>query len=63
MQTVDARFPLEGMRFVQFLVPDTRRADLAAAIKAQCQALKHDAREAEILRFTQEAATTIEGWE
>jgi len=53
----------EGLRPVQFWVPDTRRADFAAIIQRQCRALTNDPAEADILNFTQEAATSIEGWQ
>jgi len=58
-----ARMRAQGLRPVQFWVPDTRHADFAATIKAQCRALTGDKAEAEILSFTEAAATMIEGWQ
>jgi hypothetical protein len=52
-----------GMRPVQFWVPNTRIPELAAKVRKQCQSLKGDPAETDVLRFTKEAAIHIEGWE
>ncbi|MGB4674162.1 MAG: antitoxin MazE family protein [Azovibrio sp.] len=52
-----------GLRPVQFWVPDTRSPEFAAQVRKQCQSLKNDPTEAEVLRFTEEAAAHVEGWE
>ena len=52
-----------GLRPVQFWVPDTRSPEFAAQMRKQCQSLKGDLAEADVLRFTEEAATHVEGWE
>ncbi|WP_017164731.1 antitoxin MazE family protein [Xanthomonas citri] len=52
-----------GLRPVQFWVPDTRSPEFAAQVRKQCQNLKGDPAETEVLRFTEEAATHVEGWE
>lgn len=57
------RMRAAGLRPVQFWVPDTRSPEFAAQVRQQCQSLKGDLAEAEILRFTEEAASEIEGWE
>ena len=51
-----------GMRPVQFWVPDTRAPGFAAEVQRQCRALQGSAAEAEVLRFTEESATLVEGW-
>lgn len=51
------------LRPVQFWVPDTRSAEFASQIRQQCQRIKGDVAEAEILRFTEDAAAHVEGWE
>jgi hypothetical protein len=56
------RMRAAGLRPVQFWVPDTRSPDFAARVRKQCRSLKSDPAEAEILHFTQEAATHVEGW-
>ncbi len=56
------RMRAAGLRPVQFWVPDTRSPEFAAQVRQQCQKLKGDLAEAEVLRFTEEAATHIEGW-
>jgi len=53
----------EGLRPIQFWVPDTRNDQFVATIKDQCLRLKNDHAEAKILRFTEEATSMIEGWE
>lgn len=52
-----------GMRPVQFWVPDIRIPEFAAKIRRQCQSLKNDPAETDVLHFTEEAAIHIEGWE
>lgn len=52
-----------GFRPVQFWVPDTRAADFAERVRQQCLKLKGDPAEADLLRFTEEAAGQIEGWQ
>jgi hypothetical protein len=44
-------------------VPDTRSPEFVAKIRSQCQSLKGDPAETDILGFTQEAASQIKGWE
>ncbi len=56
------RMRAAGMRPVQFWVPDTRAAGFAVELQRQCQALQGSAAEAEVLRFTEEAAAHVEGW-
>ena len=58
-----ARMRAAGLRPVQFWVPDTRSPEFATQVRQQCQSLKGDPAEADILRFTEEAATHVEGWE
>jgi len=57
------RMRAAGLRPVQFWVPDTRSPEFAAEIKRQCLGLRGDSTEAEVLRFTEEAASHVEGWE
>jgi hypothetical protein len=57
------RMRAAGLRPVQFWVPDTRSPEFAAQVRLQCQSLKGDPAEAEVLRFTEEAASHLEGWE
>jgi hypothetical protein len=52
-----------GLRPVQFWVPDTRSPEFAAQVRKQCQSLKGDTAEADVLRFTEEAASHLEIWE
>jgi hypothetical protein len=52
-----------GLRPVQFWVTDTRSPELAAQLRSQCLALKGDPSDADAVRFTEEAASHIEGWE
>jgi len=56
------RMRAAGLRPVQFWVPDTRAPEFVARVRRQCQSLKGDPAEAAVLRFTEEAATHIEGW-
>jgi len=53
---------IPGLRPVQFWVPDTRSPEFVAQVRQQCQNLKGDPAEADVVRFTEEAATHIEGW-
>jgi hypothetical protein len=57
------RLRAAGLRPVQFWVPDTRTPEFAALVRSQCRSLKGSPEEAEVLRFTEEAAAQIEGWE
>jgi hypothetical protein len=52
-----------GLRPVQFWVPDTRTPEFAAEVQRQCRQLKGDPAEADALRFTEAAASHVEGWE
>lgn len=56
------RMRAAGLRPVQFWVPDTRSPEFAAQVRQQCQNLKGDPGEADVLHFTEEAATQVEGW-
>lgn len=55
------RMRAAGLRPVQFWVPDTRSPEFAAQVRQQCQSLKGDSAETEVLRFTEEAASPIHG--
>ncbi len=57
------RMRAAGLRPVQFWVQDTRAPEFAAQLRQQCQSLNGDPAEAEILHFTEAAASTIEAWE
>lgn len=57
------RMRAAGLRPVQFWVPDTRSNQLVEQLRQQCQSLKNDPAENEIMQFTQAAASHIEGWE
>lgn len=57
------RMRAAGLRPVQFWVHDTRSPEFAEQVRKQCRSLSGDPAEAEVLRFTEEAATHIEGWE
>lgn len=57
------RMRAAGLRPVQFWVPDTRSPEFAAQVRQQCQNLNGDPSEADVLRFTEEAATHVECWE
>ena len=56
------RMRAAGLRPVQFWVPDTRSPEFAAQVRQQCLDLKGDTAEADVLRFTEAAATHVEGW-
>jgi Protein of unknown function (DUF3018) len=56
------RMRAAGLRPVQFWVLDTRRQGLALELQRQCQALRGDSAEANVLHFTESAAGLIEGW-
>ncbi len=56
------RMRAAGLRPVQFWVPDTRAVGFAAEVSRQCQALKGDRQETEVLRFLEQAGEHIEGW-
>jgi hypothetical protein len=56
------RMRAAGLRPVQFWVQDTRSPEFAAQVRQQCQDLKSDPAEADVLRFTEEAANHVEGW-
>ncbi|MCW5255866.1 DUF3018 family protein [Verminephrobacter aporrectodeae subsp. tuberculatae] len=57
------RMRAAGLRPVQFWVPDTRSPEFVAQVRQQCQSLRGDPAEADILRLTEEAASHVEGWE
>ncbi|MBU6441955.1 MAG: antitoxin MazE family protein [Betaproteobacteria bacterium] len=57
------RMRAAGLRPVQFWVPDTRSPAFVAQLREQCLALRGDAEEADVLRFTEEAASQVEAWE
>lgn len=57
------RMRAAGLRPVQFWVPDTRSPEFTAQVRKQCQSLKGDPAETEVLRFTEEAASHVEGWQ
>ena len=56
------RMRAAGLRPVQFWVPDTRSPEFAAQLRQQCRSLKGDPAEADVLRFTEQAASHIDGW-
>lgn len=56
------RMRAAGLRPVQFWVPDTRTVEFITEVQRQCLSLKGDNAEADALRFTEEAASHIEGW-
>jgi len=56
------RMRAAGLRPVQFWVPDTRLPSFVAEVQSQCLALKGDKQESEVIAFSQQAATQIEGW-
>lgn len=57
------RMRAAGLRPVQFWVPDTRSPEFTAQVRQQCLTLNGDPAEAEVLRFTEDAASHVEGWE
>jgi len=57
------RLRAEGLRPFQIWVPDTRKAQFAEQIKRQVRKLKGDPAEKEILKFTDDAAGSTEGWQ
>ncbi|MDY7575090.1 antitoxin MazE family protein [Actimicrobium sp. CCI2.3] len=57
------RMRAAGLRPVQFWVPDTRSPEFTAQVRQQCLKLNGDPAEAEVLRFTEDAASHVEGWE
>lgn len=57
------RMRAAGLRPVQFWAFDTRAPGFAEALRRQCRSLKGDPAEIEILRFAEEAAGRLEGWE
>lgn len=57
------RMRAAGLQPVQFWVPDTRSPEFMAQVREQCQSLKGDLAEADVLRLTEEAASHVEGWE
>lgn len=58
-----ARLRAAGLRPLQLWVPDTRTPEFAHDLRRQCMALRNDPAEADALRFAEEAATRVEGWE
>src|SRR3546814_16359904 len=57
------RMRAAGFRPVQFWVPDTRGADFAERVRQQCLKLKGEPAELEALRFVEEEAAQVEGWQ
>jgi len=57
------RMRAEGLRPVQFWVPDTRSQSYTDVLRLQCLALKEDPAETDVLGMTTEAAGLIEGWQ
>src|SRR3546814_13529378 len=57
------RMRAAGFRPVQFWVPDTRGADLAERVRQHCLTLKGDPAELAALRFVEEAAAQVAGWQ
>jgi len=57
------RLRAQGLRPVQFWVPDTRNQAFSQKLQQQCLALNQDPAEAEILAFSEAAAGLVEGWE
>lgn len=57
------RMRAAGLRPVQFWVPDTRSPEFAAQMRQQCRSLNGEPAEAEVLHFTEDAASNVEGWE
>lgn len=56
------RMRAAGLRPVQFWVLDTRQQAFALELQRQCQALRGDSAEANVLHFTEAAAGLVEGW-
>ena len=57
------RMRAAGFRPVQFWVPDTRSPEFAARVRQQCRKLKDDPAEADALRWSEQAAAQITGWQ
>jgi hypothetical protein len=57
------RMRAAGLRPVQFWVPDTRAPEFVAQLRLQCLQLANDPVEAEVLGFTEQAATHIDSWQ
>jgi len=57
------RLRAQGLRPVQFWVPDTRNQVFSQKLHQQCLALNQDPAETEILAFSEAAAGLVEGWE
>lgn len=57
------RMRAAGLRPVKFWVPDTRSPEFVERLREQCKSLKGDPAEADVLRFTEEAASYVEGWD
>ena len=57
------RMRAAGLRPVQFWVPDTRAPEFVAQLRLQCLTLANDPAEAEVLGFTEQAATHIDSWQ
>ena len=53
---------MAGLRPVQLWVPDTRRSSFAEECRRQCESLRGDTQEREVLDWI-ERATDVEGWE
>lgn len=56
------RMRAKGLRPVQFWVPDTRAPAFIADLQRQCAALRADPAEADVLKFSDDAAGQVEGW-
>ena len=63
VQQPRARKTREGYRYVQLLVPDTRRPEFVAECKRQWELIaKADEADTELMQFLEDAAASIEGW-
>jgi hypothetical protein len=57
------RMRAKGLRPVQFWVVDTRNPEFAKELNRQCQILNDTPDEIDAIRFCEDAAKLIEGWE
>jgi hypothetical protein len=53
----------QGLRPVQFWVPDTRAEGYGERLARQCRALRHDPAEARAIEWAQANLMAVEGWE
>jgi len=58
-----ARLRAAGLRPVQFWVQDTRANSYATRLRKQCQALNNGSDEADVLKFSEAAASLVQGWQ